>query len=124
MKLELNRLDSETCIRASTEAYKKAFPLPDKLSGKNLVVDIYLDTYDTPDSIFSLLYLIAQSHVALAVVHLVGVKSNGILTARGEAIVKNLQEGFEKHNYAYIGATSVPSIILWGMLHPGLVYTE
>ena len=45
-----------------------------------------LDAYDTPDSIFSLLYLIAQSHVALAVVHLVGVKSNGILTARGTQV--------------------------------------
>lgn len=124
MKLELNRLDSETYIRGTTEAYKKAFPLPDKLSDKNLVVDIYLDIYDTPDSIFSLLYLIAQSHVAVVVIHVSGLTSNGILTTRGKATIENLREGLEKHNYTCIGASSTPSIILWGMLHPGLVYTE
>lgn len=59
MKIDVSRFDSETCIRASIEGYKETFPLSN-LSNKNILVDIWLDMEDTPDSIRSLIYLIAQ----------------------------------------------------------------
>lgn len=36
MKLSLNRFDSET-VRASIEGYKQKFPLPNRLSNKNIL---------------------------------------------------------------------------------------
>lgn len=123
MKLSLNRFDSETCIRASIEGYKEAFPLSN-LSNKNILVDIWLDMEDTPDSIRSLIYLIAQSHAALIVVHLNGTVINGLLTSRGLNMVKVLEETFDHHLYTHLSEMSSPHIIVYGMLHPGLVYTE
>ena len=123
MKLSLNRFDSETCIRASIERYKEAFPLSN-LSNKNILVDIWLDMEDTPDSIRSLIYLIAQSHAALIVVHLNGTVINGLLTSRGLNMVKVLEETFDHHLYTHLSEMSSLHIIVYGMLHPGLVYTE
>lgn len=123
MKIDVSRFDSETCIRASIEGYKEAFPLSN-LSNKNILVDIWLDAEDTPDSIRSLVYLIAQSHVALVVVHMSGTVVNGILTQRGLHMVKVLEEVFDHHLYTHLSEMSSPHIIVYGMLHPGLVYTE
>lgn len=123
MKIDVTRFDSETCIRASIEGYKEAFPLSN-LSDKNIEVDVWLDAEDTPDSIRSLIYLIAQSHVALIVVHLSGAVVNGILTQRGLHMVKVLEESFDHHLYTHLSEMSCPHIIVYGMLHPGLVYTE
>lgn len=123
MKIDVTRFGSETCIRASIEGYKKAFPLSN-LSDKNIEVDVWLDAEDTPDSICSLVYLIAQSHVALIVVHLSGTVVNGILTQRGLHMVKVLEEVFDYHLYTHLSEMSSPHIIVYGMLHPGLVYTE
>lgn len=123
MKIDVIRFDSETCIRASIEGYKEAFPLSN-LSDKNIEVDVWLDAEDTPDSIRSLIYLIAQSHVALIVVHLSGTVVNGILTQRGLHMVKVLEESFDHHLYTHLSEMSCPHIIVYGMLHPGLVYTE
>ena len=123
MKIDATRFGSETCIRASIEGYKEAFPLSN-LSDKNIEVDVWLDAEDTPDSIRSLIYLIAQSHVALIVVHLSGTVVNGILTQRGLHMVKVLEESFDHHLYTHLSEMSSPHIIAYGMLHPGLVYTE
>lgn len=123
MKIDVTRFNSETCIRASVEGYKEAFPLSN-LSNKNIEVDIWLDAEDTPDSIRSLIYLIAQSHVALVVVHMSGTVVNGILTQRGFHMVKVLEESFDHHLYTHLSEMSSPHIIVYGMLHPGLVYTE
>lgn len=123
MKIDVSRFDSETCIRASIEGYKEVFPLSN-LSNKNILVDIWLDAEDTPDSIRSLVYLIAQSHVALVVVHMSGTVVNGILTQRGLNMVKVLEETFDHHLYTHLSEMSSPHIIVYGMLHPGLVYTE
>lgn len=123
MKIDVSRFDSETCIRASIEGYKEAFPLSN-LSNKNILVDIWLDMEDTPDSIRSLIYLIAQSHAALIVVHLNGTVVNGLLTSRGLNMVKVLEEAFDHHLYAHLSEMSSPHTIIYGMLHPGLVYTE
>lgn len=123
MKIDVTRFDSETCIRASVEGYKKAFPLSN-LSNKNIEVDVWLEAKDTPDSIRSLVYLIAQSHVALVVVHMSGTVVNGILTQRGLHMVEVLEETFNHHLYTHLSEMSSPHIIVYGMLHPGLVYTE
>lgn len=123
MKIDVTRFDSETCIRASIEGYKEAFPLSN-LSNKNIEVDIWLDAEDTPDSIRSLVYLIAHSHAALIVVHLSGTVVNGLLTSRGLNMVKVLEETFDHHLYTHLSEMSSPHIIVYGMLHPGLVYTE
>lgn len=123
MKIDVTRFDSETCIRASVEGYKEAFPLSN-LSNKNIEVDIWLNAEDTPDSIRSLVYLIAQSHVALVVVHMSGTVVNGILTQRGLHMVKVLEETFDHYLYSHLSEMSSPHIIVYGMLHPGLVYTE
>lgn len=123
MKIDVSRFDSENCIRASVEGYKEAFPLSN-LSNKNIEVDVWFDAEDTPDSIRSLIYLIAQSHVALIVVHLSGTVVNGILTQRGLHMVKVLEESFNHHLYTHLSEMSSPHIIVYGMLHPGLVYTE
>lgn len=123
MKIDITRFDSETCIRASVEGYKEAFPLSN-LSDKNIEVNIWLDMEDTPDSIRSLAYLIAQSHAALIVVHLRGTVVNGILTQKGLHMVKVLEETFDYHLYTHLSEMSSPHIIVYGMLHPGLVYTE
>ena len=123
MKIDVTRFNSETCIRASVEGYKEAFPLSN-LSNKNIEVDIWLDAEDTPDSIRSLVYLIAQSHVALVVVHMSGTVVNGILTQRGLHMVKVLEETFDHYLYSHLSEMSSPHIIVYGMLHPGLVYTE
>lgn len=123
MKIDVTRFGSETCIRASIEGYKEAFPLSN-LSDKNIEVDVWLDMEDTPDSIRSLVYLIAQSRVALIVVHLSGTVVNGILTQRGLHMVKVLEESFDHHLYTHLSEMSSPHIIVYGMLHPGLVYTE
>ena len=123
MKIDVSRFDSESCIRASVEGYKEAFPLSN-LSDKNIEVDVWLDAEDTPDSIRSLIYLIAQSHVALIVVHLSGTVVNGILTQRGLHMVKVLEESFDHHLYTHLSEMSSPHIIVYGTLHPGLVYTE
>lgn len=123
MKIDVTRFGSETCIRASIEGYKEAFPLSN-LSDKNIEVDVWLNMEDTPDSIRSLVYLIAQSRVALVVVHLSGTVVNGILTQRGLHMVKVLEEVFDHHLYTHLSEMSSPHIIVYGMLHPGLVYTE
>lgn len=123
MKIDVTRFDSETCIRASVEGYKEAFPLSN-LSNKNIEVDVWLDAEDTPDSIRSLIYLIVQSHVALVVVHMSGTVVNGILTSRGLNMVKVLEETFDHHLYTHLSEMSSRHIIVYGMLHPGLVYTE
>lgn len=123
MKIDVTRFDSETFIRASIEGYKEAFPLSN-LSNKNTEVDVWLDAEDTPDSIRSLVYLIAQSRVALVVVHLSGTVVNGILTQRGLHMVKVLEEVFDHHLYTHLSEMSSPHIIVYGMLNPGLVYTE
>lgn len=123
MKIDVSRFDLETCIRASVEGYKEAFPFSN-LSNKNTEVDVWLDAEDTPDSIRSLIYLIAQSHAALIVVHLSGTVVNGILTQRGLHMVKVLEETFDHHLYTYLSDMSSPHTIIYGMLHPGLVYTE
>ena len=123
MKIDVTRFDSETCIRASIEGYKEAFPLSN-LSNKNTEVDVWLDAEDTPDSIRSLVYLITQSRVALVVVHMSGTVVNGILTQKGLHMVKVLEETFDHHLYSYLSEMSSPHIIVYGMLHPGLVYTE
>ena len=123
MKIDVTRFDSETCIRASIEGYKEAFPLSN-LSNKNILVDIWLGMEDTPDSIRSLIYLIAHSHAALIVVHLNGTVINGFLTQRGLNMVKVLEETFDHHLYTHISEMSSPHTIVYGMLHPGLVYTE
>lgn len=123
MKIDVTRFNSETCIRASVEGYKEVFPLSN-LSNKNIEVDIWLDAEDTPDSIRSLVYLIAQSHVALVVVHMSGTVVNGILTQRGLHMVKVLEETFDHYLYSHLSEMSSPHIIVYGMLHPGLVYTE
>lgn len=123
MKIDVTRFGSETCIRASIEGYKEAFPLSN-LSDKNIEVDVWLDMEDTPDSIRSLVYLIAQSRVALVVVHLSRTVVNGILTQRGLHMVKVLEEVFDHHLYTHLSEMSSPHIIVYGMLHPGLVYTE
>lgn len=122
MKLSLNRFDLET-VRASVEEYTEVFPLSN-LSNKNVEVDIWLDAEDTPDSIRSLVYLIAQSRVALVVVYLSGIAINGILTQKGLHMVKVLEETFDHHLYTYLSDMSSPHTIIYGMLHPGLVYTE
>ena len=123
MKIDVNRFDSENCIRASIEGYKEAFPLSN-LSNKNIHVDIWLDMEDTPNSIRSLIYLIAKSHAALIVVHLNGTVVNGLLTSRGLNLVKVLEETFDHHLYTHLSEMSSPHVIVYGMLHPGLVYTE
>lgn len=123
MKIDVSRFDLETCIRASVEGYKEAFSFSN-LSNKNTEVDVWLDAEDTPDSIRSLIYLIAQSHAALIVVHLSGTVVNGILTQRGLHMVKILEETFDHHLYTYLSDMSSPHTIIYGMLHPGLVYTE
>ena len=123
MKIDVTRFDSETCIRASVEGYKEAFPLSN-LSNKNTEVNVWLDAEDTPDSIRSLVYLIAQSRVALVIVHMSGTVVNGILTQRGLHMVKVLEEVFDYHLYTHLSEMSSPHIIVYGMLHPGLVYTE
>lgn len=123
MKIDVTRFNSETCIRASVEGYKEVFPLSN-LSNKNIEVDVWLDAEDTPDSIRSLIYLIAQSHVALVVVHMSGTVVNGILTQRGLHMVEVLEETFDHHLYTHLSEMSSPHIIVYGMLHPGLVYTE
>jgi len=123
MKIDVTRFDSETCIRASVEGYKEAFPLSN-LSNKNIEVDVWLDAEDTSDSIRSLVYLIAQSHVALVVVHMSGTVVNGILTQRGLHMVGVLEETFDHHLYTHLSEMSSPHIIVYGMLHPGLVYME
>lgn len=123
MKIDVSRFDSESCIRASIEGYKEVFPLSN-LSNKNIEVDVWFDAEDTPDSIRSLIYLIAQSHVALVVVHMSGTVVNGILTQRGLHMVKVLEESFDHHLYTHLSEMSSPHIIVYGMLHPGLVYTE
>lgn len=123
MKIDVTRFGSETCIRASIEGYKEAFPLSN-LSDKNIEVDVWLDMEDTPDSIRSLVYLIAQSHVALIVVHLSGTVIDGILTQRGLHMVKVLEDAFDYHLYTHLSETYRPHVIIYGMLHPGLVYTE
>ena len=123
MKIDVTRFDSETFIRASIEGYKEAFPLSN-LSNKNTEVDVWLDAEVTPDSIRSLVYLIAQSRVALVVVHLSGTVVNGVLTQRGLHMVKVLEEVFDHHLYTHLSEMSSPHIIVYGMLHLGLVYTE
>lgn len=123
MKIDVTRFDLEKCIHASVEEYREVFPLSN-LSNKNIEVNMWLDMEDTPDSIRSLVYLIAQSHVALIVVHLSGTVVDGILTQRGLHMVKVLEESFNYHLYTHLSETYRPHIIVYGMLHPGLVYTE
>lgn len=123
MKIDVIRFDSETCLHASIEGYKEIFPLSN-LSNKNILVDIWLDMEDTPDSIRSVIYLIAQSHAALIVVHLSWIVVNGILTQRGFHMVNVLERSCDHHFYTHLSEMSSPHIIVYGMLHPGLVYTE
>ena len=123
MRLELNRLDSETCIRASIEAYKEQFPLPDKLSDKNTRADIWLDHEDDTRSIYSLAYLIAQSKVAVIVVNIGKLRVNGILTNKGLRLLSDFDDALNKYHYKRM-MTVNPDIDVWGMMHPGLVYME
>ena len=122
MKLSLNRFDSET-VRASIEGYKQKFPLPDRLSNKNTLVDVYIEYEDDVATMQTLAHLVSQSHVALIVLHMAKVNVGGQLTTNGEELLEAFKDAAEKRHYQYIGGAK-ERVWVFGMLHPGLVYTE
>ncbi len=123
MKIDVGRFNSETCIRASIEAYKEQFSLPNKLSDKNIIVDIQLEQEDNTRSIYSLAYLIAQSKAAVIVINVGKLRVNGILTNKGLRLLGDFDDALNKYHYKRM-MTVNPDIDVWGMLHPGLVYME
>ena len=102
MKLSLNRFDSET-VRASIEGYKQKFPLPNRLSNKNTLVDVYIEHEDDAETMQTLAHLVSQSHVALIILHTARVNVGGQLTTKGELLLEVFKEAAEKRHYQYIG---------------------
>lgn len=123
MQIEVNRFNQKDEIRMSIEAYKEQFPLPNKLSDKNTIVDVWLDHEDDTRSIYSLVYLIAQSKAAVIVVNVGKLRVNGILTNKGLRLLGDFDDALNKYHYKRM-MTANPDIDVWGMMHLGLVYTE
>jgi len=124
MQIKVNRFDSELYTSASIEAYKEKFPLPEKLSNKNFAIHIWLEHEDEIVNYPAITFLASQSRAALVIVHLARITINGTPTRRGISAAKMIGEDLEILDYQYIGGLNDPPVMVWGMMHPGLVYTE
>lgn len=121
MQIEIQPLFSDKEERMSVIAYEEAFPL--KLSDKNTLIDIYVENEDDVGTMYTLAYLIAQSRVALIVLHMAKVNIGGQLTTKGEVLLNSFKTEIEKYHYQYTNGIK-ERVWVFGMFRPGLVYTE
>ena len=121
MRMKIQPLFSDREERASVIAYEKEFPL--KLSDKNTLIDIYVEHEDDVEAMQTLAYLIAQSHVALIVLHMAKVNIGGQLTIKGAALLDSFKTELEKYHYQYTNGIK-ERVWVYGMFRPELVYTE
>lgn len=121
MRMKIQPLLSDREERMSVVAYEEKFPL--RLSNKNTLVDVYIEHEDDVETMQTLAYLVSQSHVALIILHAARVNVGGQLTTKGEELLETFKDAAEKRHYQYIGGVK-ERVWVFGMLHPGLVYTE